>query len=79
MIDFWTYRWLVPQRSETKKEDRTAGYNLGDFNSQAGGRTVLGNSVGKKREEVIGRSMAIKNLGSFHPPWSSDCSLVDLL
>lgn len=51
MIDFWTYRWLVPQRSETKKEDRTAGYNLGDFNSQAGGRTVLGNSVGKKREE----------------------------
>lgn len=51
MIDFWTYRWLVPQRSGTKKDDRTAGPNLGDFSSQSGGRAVPGNSVGKEREE----------------------------
>ena len=41
----------MPQRSETKKDDGTAGSNVGDFSSQAGGRAVLGNSVGKKREE----------------------------
>lgn len=51
MMDLWTYRWLLPQRSGTKKDDRIAGPNLGDFSSQSGGRAVLGNSVGKEREE----------------------------
>lgn len=42
--------WLVPHRSGTRRDGRAAGPDLGEFSSQAGGKEVLGNSVGKGRE-----------------------------
>lgn len=49
MINFWTCMWLVPHRSGTRRDGRVAGPDLGEFSSQAGGKEVLGNSVGKGR------------------------------
>lgn len=50
MINFWTCTWLVPHKSGTRRDGRAAGPDLGEFSSQAGGKEVLGNSVGKGRE-----------------------------